>query len=59
VAPSAPEVARTAILLVTPELSTRGIKAATLRRAAELAEGFGDRAAATLLRRRLAAIENR
>jgi hypothetical protein len=59
VAPSAPEVARTAILLVTPELSTRGIKAATLRRAAELAEGFGDRAAASLLRRRLAAIENR
>lgn len=57
--PSRPEIAHTAILIVTPELATRGINPATLRRAAELAESFEERAAATLLRRRLDAIDQR
>lgn len=57
IAASAPDVARTAILVITPELATRGARPATIRRARDLAAGYDEPAAATLLSWRLARLE--
>lgn len=59
VTPADPEAARTAMLMITPLLATRGKRPSSLRRAIERLRATGDHAAAALVERRLQEISAR